>query len=105
MIFLALLSVILYFLGYTTAAGILGIIFTLWFILNYFGNILLMILWVIINIANISHFLSPKLSYFYKIGIASSMTVLEITVVFWCFVLLASIFGGIFSTLRDKLKI
>ncbi len=84
----SVISIVAYFLGYPTVAGIVGIVATLLFILFYSKqdkSYEVFVPWLIISILLNILFINYKPNFVLSIGIVSSMSIWITSVLAWLF--------------------
>ena len=90
---LSVISIVAYFFGYPTVAGIVGIIATILFVFFYskqnkpYG---VFVPWLIISILLNVLFINYKPNFIVSIGIVSSMSIWLTSVIVWLFSLITS---------------
>lgn len=90
---LSVISILAYFFGYSTVAGIVGIIATLLFILFYSKQnkpYAVFVPWLIISILLNVLFINYKPNFVLSIGIVSSMSIWLTSVLVWLFSLVTN---------------
>lgn len=90
---LSVISIVAYFFGYPTVAGIVGIIATILFILFYSKQnkpYAVFVPWLIISILLNVLFIEYKPNFVLSIGIVSSMSVWITSVLVWLFSLITN---------------
>lgn len=89
----SVISIVAYFFGYPTVAGVVGIVATILFILFYSNQnkpYSVFVPWLIISILLNVLFINYKPNFILSIGIVSSMSIWLTSILVWLFSLITS---------------
>lgn len=98
---IAVLSLVLLFLGHSTLAGITGLIFALLFLAGFRHEKRILVLWAVMTGFALAFFVPPSLFLPIRIGIASSIAMLVTKLVMLTLIPLSMAYNGIFNKIRE----